>query len=231
MSLAMSQLCPCEGNNPTCFRCDGWGFLRSGPPVHTLRLAGELSHAIPAAYKEKLWSAVAPSKRGRKSSGEIGQIATHETCPACLQPIPVGHMLSHLRSFHASARDDACTSAEPQRAVSRRRRKPKRETLAERFGGLIQCSACDRFLRAEHLAEHMATYHALSRAAATGRPKGTPKGKLPTKHQHRDTSSNVREPAQFKNLDATRDYFAAYRDYGQFGSYPSHDGYGEESEP
>lgn len=31
--------------------------------------------------------------------------------------------------------------------------------------------------------------------------------------------------------DATRLYYAAYRDNGQFGSHPSHDGYGDESDP
>jgi len=33
-----------------------------------------------------------------------------------------------------------------------------------------------------------------------------------------------------KNLDATKDYYAMYRDNGRFGSHPSHDDFGDESD-
>jgi hypothetical protein len=62
--------------------------------------------------------------------------------------------------------------------------------------------------------------HLPSNVGQSKRPRGPVEPVIPGIHQ-----SSITE----QRLDATRDYYAAYRDNGQFGSHASHDGYDEES--
>lgn len=69
--------------------------------------------------------------------------------------------------------------------------------------------------------------HANPAPQRSQRPASLPKPQTPSWQEA--TAGTFENAGQERQLDATRDYYAAYRDNGQFGSHASHDGYDEES--
>lgn len=125
------------------------------------------------------------------------------------------------------------------------RRAEERARLLAGGTGLRECPLCRTLLR--KLQRHLRRVHGLSSKAAAEHegarphasdPPGLPNARPPTRQAEPRRGSTQPAlgdvpPDHFaeRALDATRDYYAAYRDHGQFGSHPSHDGYDDESEP
>ena len=91
----------------------------------------------------------------------------------------------------------------------------------------LQCSKCSSKVREDRLQSHLKRVHGvlpLIRKIVANSKRIEPRN--PGYREDR----NLRD-TEDQRLDATRNYYAAYRDHGQFGSHPSHDSYSDESEP
>ena len=87
---------------------------------------------------------------------------------------------------------------------------------------LVECPDCSKLLPYRRLFEHLRVIHTKPTAHSSV-PAGTPDGGAPRGH-------SPAQERQERLMDATRDYYAAYRDQGKFGSHSSHDDYGDESQ-
>lgn len=93
---------------------------------------------------------------------------------------------------------------------------------------LCKCPYCSSFVRQDRLDAHIKKTHNNGSQVS---PKAPIRRKLQqTKHQQQSTSSTD-SSRENRSMDATRDYYARYRDNGQFGSHPSHDSFDDESAP
>jgi hypothetical protein len=179
-SVADSYLtvaCPCGGQNESCFRRGGWGYI---DPI------GKGRAAPPDFVAES-----DPRRGGRH------------------------------RGVRKSAIKVGSNKANPARASSISRRP------------LFACARCGAEVR--DLQKHWSKAHSASPLNARspgGRKSGLPSDQSKRKAKHRDgnTIATHENRAVERKLDATRDYYAAYRENGRFGSHSAHDDYGDEAE-
>lgn len=184
------------------------------------------------------------AKRGTKSE-VVDQLVACAVggCSAKLKPSNVER---HLRKVHPTRgiQSKPRLSVSSQFPAIPKIEQPKRERQREAVDQLVRCavSGCtakmkpsnvERHLRKVHLRGNQSKFrlaqtnirnvkipigsiarYIVSNSIPNGSPRVSPYGQL-------------RE----KNLDATKGYANAYRESGRFGSYPSHDGFGDESGP
>lgn len=94
------------------------------------------------------------------------------------------------------------------------------------------CPFCETSIR--NLQKHLKKAHPNEQIISDPTEKITSLGiqHLPLPSSGKNSKNPGRENhKEERKLDATHDYYAAYRDNGQYGSHPSHDGYDEESSP
>lgn len=88
-----------------------------------------------------------------------------------------------------------------------------------------------------HLLRHVKRVHGSSVTEVPRSTRSMPRSKSgPAATSHRPSNTATDSGAgtgtvNERALDATRDYYSAYRDHGQFGSHASHDSYDDESMP
>lgn len=85
----------------------------------------------------------------------------------------------------------------------------------------VQCDLCGVMVRKDRYEKHLSKVHRAGPLPIT-KPGPLQRQQL--------RSPTLTEPST-TSLDATRDYYAAYREQGRFGSHPSHDGFDDESSP
>ena len=116
---------------------------------------------------------------------------------------------------------------------------------------VIQCSYCKAILKRSLLASHIAGSHpgtiklirrkqlpseSDSLSAKATKPPRTSKPARVKMKSARPSSTEINKPSwkqQFseETLDFSRPFAHAFREHGKFGSYPSHDDFGDESKP
>ena len=201
----LRQPCTCEGSNENCFRCGGWGYIdrigegRSTPTA--TGIGGAFSHPLPAGPRAAIAKKVRPQKRRVLWAWEEA-----EPMPRTVAPLPL-----------LTAQD-----------------------------WLVDCPSCHSSVRRDRLARHLRKIHAQPTTLPEAKT-AAPKNSACTQARNSRPSApvnvldaqfhdlNAPAPSQSsgrsvdRNIDATKDYYAAYRDNGQFGSHPSHDSYDDES--
>ena len=91
---------------------------------------------------------------------------------------------------------------------------------------LKKCTFCNSCVREDRMARHLRLIHPHQQPRSIS-PQAAQivSSPLATINEAADTGrSNMK-------MDATYDYYAAYRDHGQYGSHPSHDDFDDESIP
>jgi len=127
-------------------------------------------------------------------------------CPKCA--LVVMDLSTHLRSVHGIGNSGAkAQSAAPERT------------------GLCKCPRCGVRVKAEKLKRHIRNVHKFVKTKVGKRRGGEIVWTEETKQRGFQTD------AEQRRLDATREYAQKFRDHGQFGSHPSHDGFDDESNP
>jgi hypothetical protein len=88
--------------------------------------------------------------------------------------------------------------------------------------GLVKCPSCTSFVREDRIALHIQRVH-------QGHAFSSPRDRVGVRATK--SSPRFQSDTEQRSHDATRDYARSFRDYGQFGSHPSHDGFDDESTP
>jgi hypothetical protein len=134
-------------------------------------------------------------------------------CPLCGVGVLVTRLTKHISKVHSET-----ATAQSLAVAAKPTSKPE----------LCKCPCCSSLVRQDRLDAHIRKIH---KAASKASPQAPIQRKLQqTKHQKQLTPS-VSNGCQDRSMDATRDYYALYRDNGQFGSHPSHDSFDDESTP
>lgn len=130
-------------------------------------------------------------------------------CPHCSVKVP--KLQKHINKIHGSGIKPALIST------------PKSKEM-------VKCDQCISWVRQDRLNAHSLKVHRRTHGA-----QETPRAvitKKPIISLHRTRTANaVVPPSNDRQLDATRDYYSAYRENGRFGSHPSHDAFDDESMP
>lgn len=148
-------------------------------------------------------------------------------CPDCGQSMRAAQLGTHRLRVHgyrpSEARVDAIV-AQVFREMNAPAEAQGSLTPQSSDDELVSCSACGKLLPCRRLGEH--------RWAAHGRrPNSQPKVQPPPRPYATDPVPLQKIEQGERVRDATRDYYAAYREAGRFGSHPSHDGFDDESAP
>lgn len=193
--------CTCQGTNENCFKCGGWGYIDKIAEGRSAPPIGGLGAGSSR-------SALKPS---RGTVAKNRKIRPAVNCPQC--GVLTTRLSRHSRKVHGES------------GPAQDRPTPLASSGNFR---LVRCPICTCTVREDHLERHSRRVHHL-RGNEARRQIASPVEPSPTNQTLRPAQAS--ELAAERVLDATRDYYAAYRDHGQFGSHPSHDGYDDESNP
>lgn len=175
-----------------------------------------------------------------QSSHSIEQVTVrrvpkgHVICPFCKKAVI--HLARHVTKVHDKS--PAAPASRPQRITaashdthSNPADSPVSRPRVARSHKTQPCPVCGASVRTDRLERHKARVHKQANfqkripKPSTNRPSGK------SKSSPAIGPCVIESSPPERRLDAGRDYFAAYRDNGRYGSYPSHDDYGDESEP
>jgi hypothetical protein len=217
--MADQRPCSCDGSNENCARCFGRGFIEASPAG----LAGKSKSSTGTRYyrgRAKGRTFSLPSHLGsatyRASSASSRPTAE---CQYCKAQVRVDRLSKHLEL--------RC----PLRPNKPSRPRPQEVTIGAPFG-----------VRA--VAAKVSATKGRTQVNPLGRP-GTmqaknvdknetdcPFGKGAFQKSLRDKGeSDIERPSWWDNLDATKNRGYPAREDGRYGSYPSHDGFDDESKP
>lgn len=179
----------------------------------------------PNCYKCGGWGYIDAIGKGRASDGAAGAPAASVkskkkkgkarptvVCPQCGSLVE--RLTRHLRKAHPAPKPPAPSPV------------PGLVPLSKSDQGLVVCPHCRCSVKASRLSKHIARVHS-----------GIETNSVQKKHRSHRVEGDSRDtqiPQRYDRdpqMDATRPYADTYRDHGQFGSHPSHDDYGDESEP
>ena len=225
--------CSCGGENPNCFKCDGTGFYTANTnnPAHydqPFRAAGPheptpLAPSVPSGSRVK---------RGRNSLQRT-MASRAKTCIVCGEVLK-GYAArdAHMHSVHPlpvrKPKMPSVVAGHLPAAVT-----PHRPVATAPRGTsptkTHQCSICKKWFRGQvGLTTHSDHLHGgLPKVAKQAVPVREQPNSSPTGRKSLATIKYSRQP----NLDATKDYYGAYREDNRYGSHPSHDDFGDESAP
>jgi len=217
--------CSCGGSNENCARCYGRGFIEGGG--HGTRASrtrlpkrkntvGNPHPSVPAV----------PQATIGMRSGNTTRVSL-KNCPLCNSQVRDDKLQSHMSGRCPLRPDKSLLSTRPVRPNRRNRNRLQNAVPIVQHG----------------IAETVQQFHAPSkpeRPSKLGR-RG-PKYQQVKKGQHSMGTASpesarhkgkveVERPAWWDNLDATKNCGYPAREEGRYGSYPSHDGFDDESKP
>lgn len=192
--------CTCRGENNNCFRCFGTGLV-DRPLPEVGRPHRNLAEA--AARNESTKQARTPCAQRKKKAQlntYVKQLPVYIKCPDC------GEVVRHLNK-HQRLRHHTTVNAEVRRVVN-----------------LTRCQKCGVMVK--NLSKHQKKVHG----------KGSEELRIAARKKSRPIqgTSQVENPTSLavgetRERDAKHGWGGAFRDHGQFGSYPSHDDMDDES--
>lgn len=238
----MSRPCECEGSNENCRFCYGLGTVQDKSTLKRARVKYVPPNREFGQDKPKLSNSFVfipdtePNRTPiRKTSQRNANRKLYKSCPICKATIRISFMATHIRGVHnnsallSSTVDGAHhSSAQPpdevirrdQRTVTKVRERIIEPKLDPSYGS---CPICKVRVRTDRVQKHVAKVHK--------RPPAGPSnvGSHLSEDPRRKSATHV-SPRE-KNLDVTKPYAHSYRERGHYGSYPSHDGFDDESGP
>lgn len=236
--------CPCRGDNPRCFRCDGTGLMSVSSKV------GEASRSQ-AAENERVVRAqtYVPPTKGKAKSKSKSILKSNSTtpqnrisptartlspCPICGTLLRVRKLKEHIVRSHSDyyrkTSNGYVTQASQNESSGAIERTP-----------LQQCPHCS--VPVKNLAKHLKKVHTAPETAPKKDAIKPARKYLNLTNQMlpsmRNESAQRRPSHQGKkdhhdtipDLDASRGWGGSFRDHGQFGSHPTFDAMDDESTP
>ena len=204
----MHTPCSCGGQNEKCFRCGGWGFIDSIS-------AGRSTDGDTGPSTMAPWQAPKVTNRNDQQGQQeemVGPLPRRRACPQCGRKY-VG-LEDHIRAVHSS-------KLQPHQL------RPLYLPPPYDPEALVQCALCQKLLPQKRMSQHLAAAHPKLGIPALPQEKSRV---VPSQTGRSNSEINELTGSE-RRLDATRDYYEAYRENGRFGSHPSHDGYDDESGP
>ena len=217
--MADQRPCSCGGSNENCARCFGRGFIEASAvgfssenifPTRTQFYRGRAkgrsfslpSHLGSATYRE-------PSALSRPTA----------ECQYCKAQVRVDRLSKHL--------EQRC-SLRPNKP---KRPRPQEATIGTPLG--IRAVAAKISAAKAHTQVSLPGRTGAMQAKNIDKNKaGRRFGKGAFQESLRDKGeSDIERPSWWDNLDATKDRGYPAREEGRYGSYPSHDGFDDESKP
>ena len=241
--------CPCRGENPRCFRCDGTGLMSKSPKVaEASRSQASANERIVRAQSTSLpkkSTKRSKSKSGQKQKITARQIGISATtgslspCPLCGKPLQVGKLKKHIARSHADRYRKTSFGYVIFTPQGENPNSAQSSTGDRDQATLQQCPKCKATVK--NLAKHMMKAHSLpeERMAKIDAPSG--QIHLSTKihrspRRRNDSVLGTSSPQSMaghhdagQDLDASRGWGGSFRDHGQFGSYPAFDAMDDES--
>lgn len=250
--MSLNKPCSCQGSNPTCYKCGGWGFIdnistgRSKLKTNKVSLLKK-KPAIPSAASDRHTSLEAPLQQVNKKESNQKILGDKNTdrksnvslptllisskslisCPVCSHFVLAKNIERHIIKCQAKKliKCPVCLVKVCNNRLERHAKQVHANIDQKIFTSEIQkndiefiiCKYCSNFFPKSSISKHIESYH-LGKYKAQTKAKG-----------QLDKYSNCVNSLE-KPIDATRNYYAAYRERGQFGSHPSHDDYGDESD-
>lgn len=193
---------------------------------------------------------------GTKGKHWMKATASMKCCPLCQVQVREDRLQSHMTVKCPSR--PASNPSVPRRKSNNPRSPLRRESAVslKDINLYVTCPTCRIKVASDRFAKHRATAHGGTmqgrREVSTpvarnqGRPVpavGERKKAKATRNRDRSTQSGPQEsgrqkgqieverPSWWDNLDATKDRGYPAREDGRYGSYPSHDGFDDESKP
>ena len=198
--------CSCSGNNPNCFKCGGWGYIDSiGEGRASAGPAG-----APSSSREGGGFVAIP--RSQQKARRL------RACPVC--GVLVRKLEKHARTVHGLS----AAQRAPVRAV--RMFEPVTAQPSKKEVRKVRGVVVTVLKRPSAKTLKLKKSRRLTKRRPFGlKPVagGAPQQESPEGHHQNDK--------EIRRQDATREYAQNYRDHGQFGSHPSHDGFDDESKP
>jgi len=199
--------CTCRGGNPNCYRCGGWGLLD--------RIGEGRASAGPAGARKQPATKPNRSRVKKKPNANVRErptVLTTQQCPRC--GCAVKKLSRHIAKVHFDGNPNVAHKMSPDEATS--------------------CPICGVPVKKIRLVKHLARVHNSNLKPTIGsaipheaklvrnQPRTNSTGKT-------DNSATTCAENEHCSPDASRHYANNFRDHGQFGSFPSHDDYSDES--
>ncbi len=244
--------CPCRGENSSCFRCFGTGLLEK-PLPEVGRPPRNLAEAAASSNSTKNYQAPRPHRKKKALTDTyIGQLPVYRKCPDC--GVVVRHLNKHKRLRHDTTVN---TELRPTANLTKcqecgvmvknlLKHKKKAHGIA---GERSQATARNKPKLGQiipQVAQHSPSGGNRSGSSLIQANKSsvvnqftsrTRKNSAVEKHKDQDIEGHT-SPKKYLMLtdsdadikrDAKYGWGGAFRDHGQFGSYPSHDDMDDES--
>ncbi len=241
--------CSCGGSNENCARCYGRGFIERGNnlasrPSKAKRKKGTITASSLLDLPRNPSAESVSPMHSRATTGR-----SMKSCPLCKNQVREDRLQRHVTS-----RCPARPGHTP-RLSSRRK-----TTISLRDIQLfVKCPACGVDVPSDQFTKHRALAH--GRVGQSRRTEQTPVasplrrphaqsvgegGKMKRKPAAKEGRSRedfqtesrrekgeleVERPSWWDNLDSTKNHGYPAREEGRYGSYPSHDGFDDESKP
>jgi len=209
--MADQRPCSCGGSNENCARCYGRGFIEGGPALAGRKDSiGILAFGRRRRKKGLSQSSSQSSASANPLSPRAANQRPMKNCPLCECQVREHKLQEHV--------DNKC----PKRPGRTDRLKPR--TLVVRvphgIAEVIQQLNTDRLSKlGTRVAGPKQSVKKAQHSTGDAWPESVP---------HED---KVEVERWWDNLDATKNRGYPAREEGRYGSYPSHDGFDDESEP
>jgi hypothetical protein len=251
--MRVQRPCSCGGSNENCMRCFGRGFIEGSETLKSKRRGKKKDLSQPRSAS--LGSLTAPSSHAVvkcpacEFKGETEAFTRH----FALQhggkgrkrrriQVPIFCIPERLLSPAVNkARNNKGTKIVASSVPLHSSSVPKSVSPIHSKGTarpqMKSCPLCDSQVREDRLQRHMSSRCALrsnktaeQRARAAQQVKELQDGASSESMRHKGKVEAER-PSWWSNLDATKNYGYPARESGRYGSYPSHDGFDDESNP
>lgn len=219
--------CSCGGSNENCYKCGGWGYLDaigegrrsppangfgSGPAYQGVRKRATSSPTRKSSAIRIQWCPICKDWVGdlmghiAKQHRRAAPLVQCEHCKAMVRNI-ARHLMNahHLTGSAPGSAMPLATAANP---LTKKR---------------VRCEHCKALVMVRHMPRHLRKVHHLPSPGSATPPA------VVTPRQSGTQNSDIRHGINESVFDGTKDYSTSYRDHGQFGSFPCHDDYDDES--
>lgn len=253
--------CSCGGSNENCARCYGRGFTEGGYVLARRRGKARkkskiiVQRRVPDLSTNHVPESMSPLRSGSATGRPM------KSCPLCQVQVREDRLPRHITERCPSrimAEISATTPSRP--ALNSRLSSRRKSTISLRDIELfVKCPTCGAKVASDQFTQHRAVAHGRTgesrgefqtpvarNQARSGEPGAVKRSKnrkanVNRVHSMRDNAEpesarqkdkmEVERPSWWDNLDATKNCGYPAREEGRYGSYPSHDGFDDESKP
>jgi hypothetical protein len=209
----LTEPCTCRGNNENCFLCGGWGYIdvvgkQLGDTGRTIiSLRGKKNNSQKKVFNEIL--NIDPQKKVANEILNIDEIFNINKIQKINELVDSLESKILKNCIKKNIDIEACQFSSDIGKIAKNKTNKNTEIFSNKKNQLKDA-------KKERI-----------KVCKNARIISKPPKKTIIEPKNNTQNDKIIE----RRLDGTREYHDRYRDHGQFGSFPSHDCYGEESSP